>query len=565
MQAAAGSWSRGFASSSGGAGANGSSSEQLVLVPHADKRCKRVRLRPQLACDLAPLAALCGITDRAALAAAVAALGPKRKQGVVQHGAGVAAHLEQLGLTQAQLGALLQRCPLLFSWPVTERAAPRFGLLMGWLGLTATEAARCFVQKPTAAGSASFEQAIEALAELFAAASREQAGSAEAAFSEAEWQAGKRQLGQLLRGSPAAVGLLYRDAATLRQRCAALRERYGLSAKQLVSSLKQYPSLLTRDPDVHLAAVEAALEEELGVGGRALVGAMLRATPRAIGCGVDTFRQRCRAPVKVCVLFVAWLGGMPGCWAARQPAWSLLCTRGHRPPPGCRLPAFLAAQAFTWQRLQGLGLGPLAYLLNASTATWQLALAVWRALGVADPAALALDNTRPLTRDWLAPGRLANLLALQRALGLSSPGAVVEQGLAGYVACYAPERVASRLLLLEQAGRLPLLVADKEQWRTERGLPPRKRSPGEPPLISLSDVATLPDDARPGSRTVTFATAAGVSQAALDAFMAGLPSHPPYQQLLAGAAALRARLLRDPEVARLAAERAGVPAEEEST
>ena len=245
---------------------------------------------------------------------------------------------------------------------------------------------------------------------------------------------------------------------------------------------------------------------------------------------------------------------MPACPPARQPAWSLLCTRDHRPPPGCRLPAVLATQAFTWQRLQGLGLGPLSVLPKASTATWQLALAVWRALGVADQVALqlALDNTRPLTRDWLAPGQLANLLALQRALGLSSPGAVVEQGLAGYVASYGPERLAGRLLFLEQAGLLPLLVASKEQWRTERGLPPGKRSPGEPPLISVGDV-TRPDG--------KFCAVAGVSAAEHAAFTANLPSHPPYQQLLAEAAVLRERLLRDPEVARLTAERAGAAAE----
>ena len=545
MQVAAGSWSRGFASSSGGAGANGSSSEQPVLVPHADKRCKPVRLRPELAGELAPLAALCGVTDRAALAAAVAALGPKRGAGVVQHGAGVAALLEQLGLTQAQLGALLQRCPLLFSWPVKERAAPLFGQLMGRLGLTAAEAACCFEQHAKAAGSPSFEPAIEALAELFAVAARGEAGGAApgsggAAFSEAERQTAEWQLGQLLRGSPGAVRLLCSDEATLRQRCAALQLRYGLSARQLVSALKQSDSLFARDLDRHLADMEAALEEELGVGGRALVGAMLRTQARSVTCGVDILRQRCRALVKVRVLFVAWLGGMPGCPPARQPAWSLLCTRGHRPPPGCRLPAFLAAQAFTRQRLQGLGLGPLAYLLNASTATWQLALAVWRALGVADPVALALINARVLALDWLAPGRMANLLALQRALGLSSAGAVVQQGLASYVAGPSCQRVAGRLLFLEQAGLLHLLVA-----RGQRGRPPKDALP----RISLCDVVNLS-----AAAFCALPALLGHTAARYAAFMAGVKAGTcqPYQQLLAEAAALRERLLRAPEVARLA-------------
>ena len=279
-------------------------------------------MRPKLPGELAPLAALCGVTDRAALAAAVAALGPKREQGVVQHGAGVAAHLRQLGLMQAQLGALLLRCPLLFSWPAEQRAAVLFEQqLMGWLGLTAAEAARCFEQWPTAANVRSFEQAIEALAELFAAASRPDAAvsGGDAPFSEAERQTAERQLGQLLRGSPAAVRLLCLDAATLRQRCAALQQRYGLGARQLVSALKRCPSLLARDPDRHLADMEAALEEELGVGGRALVGAMLKSQARSVNCGVGTLRQRCRALVKVRVLFVAWVGGMPACLPASLP------------------------------------------------------------------------------------------------------------------------------------------------------------------------------------------------------------------------------------------------------
>ena len=144
---------------------------------------------------------------------------------------------------------------------------------------------------------------------------------------------------------------------------------------------------------------------------------------------------------------------------------------------------------------------------------------------------------------------MASLLALQRGLGLASPGAVLmQQGLAGYVATSAPERLAGRLLFFEHAGRLPLLVASKEEWRRDRGLPPRKRLPGEPPLVNVRAV-TRPDS--------EFCAAAGVSQAALDAFMAGLPSYQPYRQLLAEAAAWGKQLAAEhPEIERLAAERA---------
>ena len=191
--------------------------------------------------------------------------------------------------------------------------------------------------------------------------------------------------------------------------------------------------------------------------------------------------------------------------------------------------------------------GPLAHLFAANTAHWQRALAVWRVLGVRGAGGLALGNTRPLTVDWLDEGRLANLLALQRGLGLGNPGAVVEQGFAGYVGNYAMERVAGRLLFLEQAGLAHLVVADVKEWRRERGLPPNKASPGEPPLISLNALVTA-------SNAKLAAAAAAASEAELTTFIAGLPSHPPYRQLLAEVAELRERLLRDPEVARLSGE-----------
>ena len=270
-------------------------------------------VRPELAGELAPLAALCGVTDRAALAVAVAALGPTREQGVLQHGPQVAAHLQQLGLREKQLQRLLLCCPMLFSWPAEQRPAMLFGQLMGRLGLTAAEAARCFEQHQAIAKTPSFEPAIDALAELFAAAAREEAGSAgggsaEAAFSGAERQAGEWQLGQLLRDVPSAVQLLCLGAGTLRERQAALRKRYGLSAQQLLLAVQRNKAALGRHPS-SLTAKERVLEEELGVSGRRLVSAMLiGAASRAISCSVDTLRQRARALAEV-----------------RPAVWALLC------------------------------------------------------------------------------------------------------------------------------------------------------------------------------------------------------------------------------------------------
>ena len=255
-----------------------------------------VPVRPELAGELAPLAARCGVTkpgDLAALAKTVASLRAKREHGVAQHGPQVATHLQQLGLTQEQLGALLLRCPLLFGWPKKERAAPLFGQLVGRLGLTPDEAAKCFQQAPSAAHMPSFEPAIEALAELFVDGSGgDSSGSTGAAAQRRE---GERQLGGLLRSVPAAVLLLELDAAKLRQRCAALQQRYGLSAKQLLAAVKNTnAALLALDGD-NLPGKEAALQEELGVCGRALVGAMLCSAPRAATCSVETLRERAQA------------------------------------------------------------------------------------------------------------------------------------------------------------------------------------------------------------------------------------------------------------------------------
>ena len=99
-----------------------------------------------------------------------------------------------------------------------------------------------------------------------------------------------------------------------------------------------------------------------------------------------------------------------------------------------------------------------------------------------------------LSHDWLAPGRLANCLALQRCLGLSPAG--VYERYAGYVAITDSAKLVGRLLYLGQRGLLHLLVADKkpakEAWREECGLPGNKEATHEPPYISIRDVANLP-------------------------------------------------------------------------
>jgi hypothetical protein len=97
--------------------------------------------------------------------------------------------------------------------------------------------------------------------------------------------------------------------------------------------------------------------------------------------------------------------------------------------------------------------------------------------------------------EWLHRSRLANLRALQQRLPWEVSAAQGIEQYGGYVASRAADRVAGRLLYLEQLGLLPLLVADKmaakREWRLQQGLSGSKQAAGEPVFISASDVATL--------------------------------------------------------------------------
>ena len=159
-----------------------------------------------------------------------------------------------------------------------------------------------------------------------------------------------------------------------------------------------------------------------------------------------------------------------------------------------------------------------------------------RLCGVTDPAAVALNYPQMLCVDWLAPGRLANRLALQRCLGLSAAG--VYERFGGYVATTSAERLAGRLLYLEQRGLLHLLAADKKAarraWRQERGLPANEEATGEPAFISVFDCTRSDEHFKgklPDSGAADFA-----------AFKAGLLDSPAWRQLWAEAEAEAAQL-----------------------
>ena len=210
-----------------------------------------------------------------ALSKAVAALGESSQAWFAEHSCDVAAWLIEQGVSKAQLGRLLLCCPLLFTWPVEQRAGVLFGQLRR-LGLTAAEAARCFETQRLAAGSPSFEPAIGVLAELFAAGSN---GSAPA----------EQLVGSFLWRQPAAVNLLKYRSDSLQQ-CIDSLLGLGLSRVQLVEAAQSSYRLLMVTP-AHLADLARVLQQELG-GGRELLAKLVYRAPRAATCSLETVQAR---------------------------------------------------------------------------------------------------------------------------------------------------------------------------------------------------------------------------------------------------------------------------------
>jgi hypothetical protein len=186
-------------------------------------------------------------------------------------------------------------------------------------------------------------------------------------------------------------------------------------------------------------------------------------------------------------------------------------------------------------------LGAAPGLLTARTAVWRRALAVWGLCGVADPRAVAINSAQTAYQDWLRLSIQANLLALRRYLPWQPSAAEVIERFASYVSGFAAERLAGRLLLLEQAGLLPLLVGDKrialQDWRLEKRLPVSKKPAGEPLFISVRDVATLSNAAFEQQ-----VEQLGVHSGSWAVFKGSLEQLPAWQQLMAAAEAEAVRL-----------------------
>ncbi len=236
---------------------------------------------------------LSGTADPAALLRNLRKLSGVRQQGVLDNATAVAAHLcsPAVGLTAQQAGQVLERCPVLFSWPPEQRAAVLFGELLG-AGLTAGAAAKCFATYPPAAQSSTFAPGLAELAAILAHSQDRQAGR------RAMVPAAQRTVAVLLSRIPAAVHLVSYAATSLQQRASELQQA-GCAASQVAAMAWRHPELLSADASAKLASRAALLQQELGLPAAQVFSLAARHQPRWLSSSVSTLQERAEALAKV--------------------------------------------------------------------------------------------------------------------------------------------------------------------------------------------------------------------------------------------------------------------------
>ena len=244
---------------------------------------------------------LSGTADPAALHRNLRKLPGVRQQGVLDNAAAVAAHLRSpaVGLTAQQVGQLLERCPRLFSWSPEQRAAVLFGQLLG-AGLTAAEAAQCFVMFQYAANCTTL---AAGLAELAAILARSEDRDSSLGGRTAKVPAAQRTVAALLSQTPSAVKLVGQRAGHLQQHAAELQQA-GLTAAEVAALVWKVPELLSTDTAGRVASRAAVLQQELGLPAAGVVALVVKGKPGWLTSSVATLRERAAALAEVskCVL-----------------------------------------------------------------------------------------------------------------------------------------------------------------------------------------------------------------------------------------------------------------------
>ncbi len=239
---------------------------------------------------------LSGTADPAALLRSLRKLPGVRQQGVLDNAAAVTAHLcsPAVGLTAQQVGQLLERCPLLFSWPPEQRAAVLFGELLG-AGLTAAAAAQCFT---TFIDAANCTTLAPGLAELAAILAHSQDRDSSLGGPVPKVPAAQRTLAVLLTSNPGAVQLVCNTAGYLQQRAAQL-EQAGFTAAQVAAMAWDWPEVVCTDVAANVASRAAVVQQELGMPAADVVSLAARRRPSWLTSSICTLRERAAALAEV--------------------------------------------------------------------------------------------------------------------------------------------------------------------------------------------------------------------------------------------------------------------------
>ena len=273
-----------------------------------------------------------GTVDPAALPQCLVALPVVRR--MLDHTPAVAAHLlsPAVGLTAQEVGQLLEGCPELFTWPPEERAAPLFGNLLG-AGLTAAEAAQCFIAFPEAAESYSFDLGLTELAAVLVH-SRDRGSSqgGPAAKVPAVWR--QRSVAALLSRHPRALALACQGDLS---RLAGQMQEVGLAAADVAELAWEWPDVLAaflsgytgnwwvlrretaairRDRLMALGPRAAVLQTQLGFAADEAADLLVHWGAALLDLPVDAVEARAAALVEVSQ-DTCWVLPRCACWACR--------------------------------------------------------------------------------------------------------------------------------------------------------------------------------------------------------------------------------------------------------
>ncbi|KAI3427369.1 hypothetical protein D9Q98_010285 [Chlorella vulgaris] len=211
-----------------------------------------------------------------------------RQRGLLQHAVTVVAHLRGLGLEQHFLEELFVRCPEMFSWPPKERAKGLFSELMS-SGLTAAEAARCFVAFPQAARCISFGGSIAVVDEILSHSQDSNRGVKPKA------PAAERTAAAMLRAGPNSVQILRLDATKLRHQCDRL-VTLSCSLAAVAKLLWKSPALFaSADSVAQLEQAAEVLHDELGLAPETVLKLAASNAPSWMTSSQDTLRRRAAA------------------------------------------------------------------------------------------------------------------------------------------------------------------------------------------------------------------------------------------------------------------------------